>query len=301
MSSSLPIARPPASELEALTSPSYAGELWIDCLKDCNANTQEAERQYSKVVKAIVRKLEHPHSESADSDSEFQSDRDSSSSSSSSSAGDRGVKRRRTDSLKWEKPGPLSRRVGMNQSVLRTLANARVVRTMKSPGGHRLFNVASVMQYIASTTENSKSKNVKKQSAIAEPLFNQRQLLVYLRLHGADHNPEQLNTISDRVQAQVLAHYKDSCTMDELQSCIYTFELDSDQPGRVVNHLSNTPGTRRLLKSICNRHQLSSLLILRSTDDISSEPSTYSFFNQICRNMNVATDIVPELNNTLSI
>lgn len=293
----------PPSELDAKVPYAYVHQLWTDCLEDCARDEVKARQQYTKIVSSVARQLKHqrsaPNSPSPSDDSS-QQDSESDSEDASTSNSESETKRRRVEDLKWEKPGALSRRVGIKQSVLRTLANAEVVQTMLSPGGHRWFNVASVMQYIASTTKNSKNK--KRRATVANKLpSDQRQLLVYVRLHGADQSPAQLEAVSDRIRSQVLAHYKDSCTQDELESCIYIFELDSDQPGHpvTVNHLSNTAGMRRLLKSICNRDQARSLVVLRSTDDVSSEPSTYSFFHQLCRNMNVSVDIVPELSNSI--
>ena len=305
MSSNL--QRPSSTEFDALTSLAYAEELWTDCVKDCENDKVKAELQYCKMMRAVVKQLNRPRSAESDMDSTSDEEISNSSTSSSSSNSSRGTKRRRrcTDLLKWEKPGSLSRRLGINKSVLRTLANVHAVHTMTSPGGHRLFNVESVMQYIESTTTDKlKLKNIKKQvtSKASELVLpaGHRQLLVYVQVHGANQSHEQLQTFSDGIQSQVHALYKNSCTPDELKSCLYTFELDSDQPGNAVPYMfSNTHGTRRLLKSLCSRDHERSLLILRSNSEISKEPSTYYLFTQLCRNMNVTIDIVPELNNTI--
>lgn len=133
---------------------------------------------------------------------------------------------------------------------------------------------------------------------------DQRQLLVYLRIHDTHQEQAQLEAISDRVRSQVFERYRNSWTADELQSCVFIFELDADekenQPGHGTLSFANTPGTRRLLQAICSRNQARSLVVLRSEKDISNTPSTYAFFQLLCRNMNAAIEIAPELSSAVA-
>jgi hypothetical protein len=173
---------------------------------------------------------------------------------------------------------------------------------MISPGGHRLFNVASVKEYITSAATTI-AKPTLLPIADKQP-HDQRQLLVYLRIHDIHQEQAQLEAIGDRIRSQVFERYHDSWTADELQSCVFIFELDPDekehQPGQGTPSFANTPGTRRLLQGICSRNQTRSLVVLQSEKDISNAPSTYAFFQLLCRNMNAAIEIVPELSGAVA-
>lgn len=276
-------------------SKSQVAKLWTECLDDCSGDETKARQLHTKIIASVSKQLKQKRARPASPASSDSYDSDSPSPD---------VQRNAVETkLQWEKPGALSKRLGIKQSILRTLAKAAAVQTMVSPGGHRLFNVASVEQYIASaaTTPRSQPTSISIDERLPQ---EQRQLLVYLRLHDTHQEQAQLKAISDRVRSQVFERYRNSCTADELQSCIFIFELDADckenQPGQGAPSFTNTPGTRRLLQSICNRNQAQSLVVLRSEKDISNTPSTYAFFQLLCRNMNAGIEIAPELGDRIA-
>lgn len=89
-------------------------------------------------------------SSSADLESSSESESDSESSSGDATEESESEHEDSNDGLlQWLKPGQLSRQVGISISVLRRWANTGVVQTLVSEGGHRLFNMASVTEYIA--------------------------------------------------------------------------------------------------------------------------------------------------------
>jgi hypothetical protein len=159
-----------------------------------------------------------------------------------------------------------------------------VVKTMVSPGGHRLFNVASVLDYFSSQSYKS----------------NVRQLIVFVRLDlgGGDQSQDKLDAAVSEYQSQVLARMKEPCTEEEKESCNLLLEsLSSDDydPGHPFPALFNTEATRKLLKCICSRKHTRSHLILRTWDDISSEQSTCALFKLLCRKMSVSIELLPQL------
>jgi len=322
----------PQSELDTLVSVAYLDQLWRDCLSDCAyATSPDAARQlFSKIAQAVAKQINCQHVQLATDASVTHDQSVSHSAAHASSAPAALISNSRNPTsdasdvsssssddcedgllLKWEKPGALARRVGVKQSVLRTLADAHAVKTMMSPGGHRLFNVASVLYYINSQSSASKEvsssvRNTKRRkrddatvaTASASMLTsssNARQLLVFMRLGGADQSQAKQNAAASEIQSQVFAHMKGPCTRGEMESCSFFLELDSDEPGQTASSLFNTPATRNLLKCICSREHARSLLILRTFDDISSEPSTCSLFKRLCSNMNVLIQLLPQL------
>lgn len=279
------------SNYRTVLSKSQIDKLWTECLEDCSGDETKARQLHTKIVTSVSNQLKRKRARPASpslSDSYHPEDSESSNVQSNTVEA----------KLQWEKPGALSKRLGIKQSILRTLTKAAAVQTMVSPGGHRLFNVASVEGYIASAATAPRSQPTS--ISINEKLpHEQRQLLVYLRLRDTDQEQAQLDAISDRIRSQVLKRYHNICTADELQSCVFIFELNSDekenQPGQGTPSFTNTPGTRRLLQAICNRNQAQSLVVLRSERDISNTPSTYAFFQLLCRNVNAVIEIAPEL------
>lgn len=190
--------------------------------------------------------------------------------------------------LLWSKPGALSYRVGVSQSVLRNWADTGVVQTMVSAGGHRLFNVKSVEQYIA--------KAAKSRSSIVQNRLrvDQRQVLVYVRLN-ANRSKAQLQAAADQIQVRVINQLKDRCTEDELQSCniIVELEADADRTNHTTNGFSDTPGVRQLLQAICTRRRC--LVVLQAIEDITTIPSTYTLLLMLCQSMGSSVEIAPGL------
>lgn len=223
---------------------------------------------------------------------------------------------RSTRSLQWLKPGTVAARVGVSQSVLRNWAKAKVVQTMLSPGGHRLFNVKSVEHYIktaaaddnvslaaAAVAADSKSASTSHCGSDGD-----HRLLVYCHLDCTNLEKAQIQGIGEQIKTRVMKQYENGFTTEELQSTLVIVELHSDteraadeqclSPPRITQFF-NTPGMRRLLQSLCNPKQRafgSSLkVVLQRAEDISTSPSTYAFFLMLCRSMGATVDIVPEL------
>jgi DNA-binding transcriptional MerR regulator len=185
--------------------------------------------------------------------------------------------------LKWCKPGALSRQVGVGLSILRNWAKANLVRTIVSPGGHRLFHVQSVLQHIGKTkVSSSKSRR------------NKSQLVAYVCVDVSNRNRAQLEAMGEQITNQVTQHYgisEDNC------SIVVELQTDAKRPEQRLTfqtiQVTDTPGIRLLLTKISNRS--CSKVVLRRTEDISSTPSTYAFFLLLCQSLNISVEIVPEL------
>jgi len=201
--------------------------------------------------------------------------------------------------VKWMKPGVLSRSLGVSQCVLRNWAKSNLVRTMVSPGGHRLFNIKSVQQHMKAAEGPNDMRKVKAhdQASLAS---GQRQIVVYIRL-DSKLDQAQLQAASEQIQAQLRQQLQSSCTENELHNSLLIFELEavsSRASERNAGHLADTLGTKKLLQAICNRKNISPaglLVILRVAEDISCVPSTYSLFMLLCRSMGVTVQIIPDL------
>lgn len=225
--------------------------------------------------------------------------------------------RKATVSLRWLKPGEVSQRVGISQSVLRNWAKAGVVMTMLSPGGHRLYNLKTVEQHIRSAGAVPKQQMLQQEAGPGVPENSdsdsessslrdgERQIVVYARLDGTKLTDQQLQATSNCIRTKVETHYQHSCSESELQSCLIIVELepnDNSKRSQQNGHdFANTPGSRRLLQTICKRGSNGpargrrSMVVLQAADDISSVPSTYAFFTLLCRNMGATIEIVPGL------
>ena len=223
--------------------------------------------------------------------------------------------------LKWCKPGIVSKLVGVSHSVLRSWAKAKVVTTMVSSGGHRLFHLQSVRRHIAaalpataSATQHIKTPADEQQSAATftavdagQQLSAVYQLLVYMRLTGASDDEARLNAMGESIKAQVLQRYRLVHTESNVDASLFILELDAvvdaepgQQPQNEEEHGQrrpmNTSGMRRMLRTICEHGRPSRLrIVLRSSDDISPVPAAYAFFQLLCRCMGATIDIVPEL------
>lgn len=307
------ISLPPASELDAKVPYAYTYQLWSECMEDCARGQAKAEQQYSRITQSVLKVLQQRAK--ANVQQPFSPELQPLQPAENSAPLEHSIEIEdpESETVKWEKPGALARRVGIKQTMLRTLADAQAVETMISPGGHRLFNIASVLQYISSQSSTSKeassSKRRKRDHAasaaalsdssirLQDPMssFGTRQLLVFVRLSGADQSQVKQDAAASEIQSQVFAHMEWPCTKQEMESCSFLLELESDEPGQPFSSLFNTVSTRNLLKHICSREYTRTLLILRTLDDIASEPSTRSLFKQLCRNMNVSIQLLPQL------
>lgn len=302
-------------------------DLWQDALDDNMGNEKEAKQQYDRIIQSVARQqaqrransLPKPvakrarissrqarnvDSEVEDSETVSCSNSESSGNSkfslqsdSEQSEGGDEASIELNQSVKWMKPGVLSRSLGVSQCVLRNWAKSNLVRTMVSPGGHRLFNIKSVQQHMKAAEGLNDTRKVKAhdQASLAN---GQRQIVVYIRLDSnLDH--AQLQTASEQIQAELRQQLQSSCTENELQNSLLIFELEtvsSRTSERNAGHLADTLGTKRLLQAICNRkNPAGSLVVLRVAEDISCVPSTYSLFMLLCRSMGVTVQIIPDL------
>ena len=301
-----------------------AQDLWQDALDDNMGDETKAKQQYDRIMQSVARqtaqrrandlpntvakrarmslkRARKADSEVAESISSSDSERSGSSESSSQSHSEQSsdeanIDRDQVGNLKWMKPGALSRSLGVRQCVLRNWAKANVVRTMISPGGHRLFNIKSVQRHMEAAQGFTRKVKVPDQTRLPN---GQQQIIVYMRLDDK-LDQAQLRAISDQVQAQLRQHLQSSCMENELQNSLLIFELEtvsSHNSERLSGgHLTDTPGTRRLLQAICNRkHSGGSLVVLRVAEDISYVPSTYSLFMLLCRSMGATVKIIPDL------
>ncbi len=130
--------------------------------------------------------------------------------------------RKQQQQLRWSKPGALSQRVGVSQSVLRSWADTGVVQSMVSAGGHRLFNVKSVKRHIAKAAKSHSS------ASQSELPVDQREMLVYVRLSDANRSEAQLQAAAEQIKAQVINKYKNQHTEDDQQICNIIGELETD-------------------------------------------------------------------------
>jgi len=304
-------------------------DLWQDSLNDNMGNEKEAKQQYDRIIQSVARQqaqrransLPNPVAKRArissrqarNVDSEVEDSETVSSSNSGSSGnskfslqsdseqsegGDKAsIELIQNQAVKWMKPGVLSRSLGVSQCVLRNWAKSNLVRTMVSPGGHRLFNIKSVQQHMKAAEGLYGTGKVKAhdQASLAS---GQRQIVVYIRLDSnLDH--AQLQSASEQIQGELRQQLQSSCTKNELQNSLLIFELEtvsSRTSERNAGHLADTLGTKRLLQAICNRKNPAGLLVvLRVADDISCVPSTYSLFMLLCRSMGVTVQIIPDL------
>ena len=291
----------------------YARKMMQECLDDCLGNEEDAKQQYSKMMKALARhqafeKEKHLNRRAAQSASSLKSTRrnkrarhepsqsrsnsgvsNSSSNSESESAVSTSESEDEQPKLKWCKPGALSRRLGISISILRNWAKAKVVRSMVSSGGHRLFHVKSVLQYIkaSSLDKDSASLPVRAQSPVKP---SSARHVVYVRMKRGKRTQDELKAMGEQLTSELVKHY---------QICEDNFfilvDLDSkqaDQPGR-EDTLTDNDMTRELLKKICDRS--CSTVVLQRAEDISSIPSSYALFCLLCRNSGVTIEVLPEL------
>ena len=119
-------------------------------------------------------------------------------------------------------------------------------------------------------------------------------MVVFVRIRI--HRTEELrNATADRIRAQVIDKYKEQRTEEELQSCLFLIEEESDahRASHTSNGFSDTPGVRDLLHMICSRKRC--LVILRDIEDITTVPTTYALLLLLCRNQGSEIEFVPSL------
>jgi len=176
---------------------------------------------------------------------------------------------------------------------------------MLSPGGHRLYNLKSIEQHIRSAAVQKQQMHPQVGEESTSLRDGERQIVVYARLDGNKLTDAQLQAASNDIRAKVETHYQHSCSESELQSCLIIVELEPDENSKrskqYGHDFADTPGSRRLLQTICKRdfngpsRGRRSMVVLQAAEDISSAPSAYAFFALLCRNMGAAIDIVPGL------
>jgi len=192
-------------------------------------------------------------------------------------------------SLQWMKPGQLSQQVGINISILRRWANIKAVRTIVSAGGHRLFNVASVVNYI----KQQESKAATEPSVIkddvrgAVAIFVRLPTNVNLRSIQSESRKVTDSNVSVRRQDAV-AHVK-----RQLQSAYPSSKLIIELPEIPLKDFRHRDCLTRLYAYV-TKQQISKIL-LKTPDDISNDAAAYAMFEWICLKHDVLIDITPEL------
>ncbi len=301
----------------------YARDMWQECLDDCMGNEAQAKLIYERIMQTLERhqanktsvarassqnagrqakrarhnscQSEPDTSASADSfeaDS-VSSNSDSESIISTSYAEESDNEKKSRPKLKWCKPGALSRQLGVGLSILRTWAKANLVQTIVSSGGHRLFNVQSVVQHIEQAKTSSSTPRRKELQA-SDSANKKFQLVAYVCMNVSNRNEAQLEAVGEQIKHQVIQHYKIS-----EDNCFLVVELQTDakraEQSSTVRaiQITDTPGIRLLLTKISSRS--CSKVVLRRAEDISSTPSTYAFFLLLCQSMGTSVEIVPEL------
>jgi hypothetical protein len=301
----------------------YARDMWQECLDDYVGDEVQAKLVYDRVMQSLARCEDLPakdscrqarrrakrarhdssqseadasasaHStENTDSDPSY-SNSQFNHSTSDSEVGEDGDSEQQKLKLKWCKPGALSRRVGVGLSVLRNWAKANLVRTIVSPGGHRLFHVQSVLQHIEQG-KDSFSKARRNKLQVPNTANTKFQLVAYVCVDMSNRNRAQLEAVGEQITSQVIQHYgitEDNC------SIVVELQTDAKRPEQLSTsktvQVTDTPGIRLLLTKISSRS--CSKVVLRRTEDISSTPSTYAFFLLLCQSLNISVEIVPEL------
>jgi hypothetical protein len=287
----------------------YAHQMMQECLDDCLGNEEAANQQYSKMMKALARyqasdKEKRLNRRASKSVSSLKSTRknkrarhepsqsisnSSASNSGSNSESESAVSTSESEDeqpkLKWCKPGVLSRRLGISISILRNWAKAKVVRSMVSSGGHRLFHVKSVLQYI-------KASSLDKDSAGAQiPVKpSSARHVVYVRMKRGKRTQDELKTMGEQLTRELVQHYE--IPEDNFFILVDRDSKQADQPGR-EDMFADNDMTRELLKKICDRS--CSTVVLQRAEDISSIPSSYALFCLLCRNSGVTIEVLPEL------
>lgn len=193
-------------------------------------------------------------------------------------------------SLQWMKPGQLSQQVGINISILRRWANIRAVRTIVSAGGHRLFNVASVINYIKQQESKAASDpSLIKGDVRGAPvaIFIRVPNNVKLRSIQSESRKVTDSTVSVHRQDAV-AHVK-----QQLQSACPSSKLIIELPDIPLKDFRHRDCLTRLYAYV-TKQQISKIL-LKTPDDISDDATAYALFEWICLKHDVLIDVIPDL------
>lgn len=197
--------------------------------------------------------------------------------------------------LQWMKPGQLSLQVGVSISVMRRWANSGLVRTLVSAGGHRLFNVASVVDYIE---QQATEASVGERNQVSPNDASGSDVVIFVRLpNRAGDLPKSQN-----LKATLLSNDQSASTrmrdaarhvQQQLRSVFPSSKLIIELPEIPLEDFHHRNSLNRLHAYL--RKQQVSKLILCTTHDISQNAVVYALFEWMCAKHNVAIETVPNL------
>jgi phage terminase Nu1 subunit (DNA packaging protein) len=196
--------------------------------------------------------------------------------------------------LQWIKPGQLSEQVGVSISVLRRWANSGAVRTLVSEGGHRLFNVASVVAYIEQQATDSSAGG---RSHVSQDDAKGSDVVVLVRL------PDSAGTLAKKHndKAPLSDAHKTSTRMREAAKLIHQQLRSAFPSSKLIIELPEVPveefhhrNSLNRLHTYFTKRQVSKLII-GSTQDISKNSVAYKLFEWMCAKHDVTIKIVPNL------
>ena len=240
------------------------------------------------------RKFEQaPSSKCSSADSENNPESESDSESSSTAGGDAAEasesepKEDNDGLLQWLKPGQLSRQVGISISVLRRWANTGLVQTLVSEGGHRLFNVASVTDYIAQQLAKTSVTAAECQAAANDTC--ESAAAVFVRLPTVKKASTLLSDQKASSPMQDAAKH----VQQQIRSAFPSSKIIIELPEIPLADFQQRNSLDRLHAYL--RKQQVSKLILRTTRDISDDSVAYALFEWVCARHDVAIEIIPNL------
>ena len=193
-------------------------------------------------------------------------------------------------SLQWMKPGQLSQQVGINISILRRWANLRAVRTIISAGGHRLFNVASVVNYIKQQELKAASEpSLIKDDVRGAPVVIFVRVPNNVKLRSIQSESRKVTDSAASVHRQdTVAHMQ-----QQLRSAYPSSKLIIELPEIPLKDFRHRDCLTRLY-ALITKQQISKIL-LKTPDDISDDATAYALFEWICAKHDVAITVVPDL------
>ena len=197
--------------------------------------------------------------------------------------------------LQWIKPGQLSGQVGVSISVLRRWANSGAVRTLVSEGGHRLFNVASVVDYIEQQAANSSAVG---RGHVSQDDAKGSDVLIFVRLPDragvvAKMQEDKTAALSDAHSTSTRMRDAAKLVHQQLQSAFPSSKLIIELPEVPLEEFHHRNSLNRLHTYFTKRQV--SKLILGSTQDISKSSVAYKLFEWMCAKHDVTIEVVPNL------
>lgn len=196
--------------------------------------------------------------------------------------------------MKWSKPGVTSQLVGVSSSILRNWANAGVVKTIISEGGHRLFNVDSVKRHMEENATKAAEQATKRMKQASQPT----RILVFVRVPNSKRTTlalEHQQLLIDNVKTQIMKNYPKQPNTELRASDVITAVTHStaERTRCTTAVAGDSAGLLQLFRSMLQSRR--SRVVLKDTKDVSDVPSTYALFECMCCSMNITIEIVPEL------